>query len=130
MKNEIFSNGELVKEPRIYSQLYQEPNIRFLGIPFQLYYYNLARPNIDSILTVNYLENESKRKSLTSLLSKKQFERYVHSRKEFNEFLKRVGEAPVIVSEAETKKSVNRLKSWYWNNGWFNVEADYEIIPL
>ena len=130
VKNEIFSNGEEVKDSRIYNQLYQEPNIRFLGIPFQLHYYNLARPDIDSILTVNYLENDSKKKFLTNLLSKKQFESYVHSRKEFNNWLKRTGEAPVIVSDQETKKSVNKLKSWYWNNGWFNVEADYEIIPL
>ena len=130
VENEIFSNGEEVNDSRIYSQLYQEPNTTFLGSPLRLHFYNLARPNIDSILTVKYLENEKKRTKLTAILSKKQFERYIHSRAEFNEWIKRTGEEPVIVSEEETKKSENRLKSWYWNNGWFNVETDYQIIPL
>ncbi|MCP9198459.1 BamA/TamA family outer membrane protein [Gramella sp. GC03-9] len=128
--NKIFEYGEEIKDSRIYSQLYQEPNTRFLGVPLKLHFYNLARPNIDSILTVNYLENENKRDFLTGLLSKKQFERYIYSRTEFNEWIKTTGEAPVIVDLEETRKSDNRLKSWYWNNGWFNVETDFEVIPL
>ncbi|MUP44311.1 outer membrane protein assembly factor [Gramella sp. BOM4] len=130
VENKIFENGEEIKDSRIYSQLYQEPNTRLLGVPLKLHFYNLARPNIDSILTVNYLENEKKRDFLTGLLSKKQFDRYIYSRTEFNEWIKTTGEAPVKVDREETRKSENRLKSWYWNNGWFNVETDYEIIPL
>ncbi|WP_300437405.1 BamA/TamA family outer membrane protein [Christiangramia sp.] len=130
VKNEIFSNGEKVKDSRIYSQLYQEPNTRILNFPLGLHVYNLARPNIDSILAEKFLENERKRDKLISLLSKKQFDKYLKSRVEFNQFLKRTGEAAVIISEEATKKSKNRLQSWYWNNGWFNVETDYKIIPL
>lgn len=130
VKNEIFSNGEDVKDSRIYSQLYQEPNTRILNFPLGLHVYNLARPNIDSILSEKFLENDRKQKKLINLLSKKQFDRYLKSKVEFNEWLKRSGEAPVIVSQEDTKKSENRLKSWYWNNGWFNVETDYKIIPL
>lgn len=130
VENEIFSNGEEVKDSRIYSQLYQEPNTRFLGLPLRLYFYNLARPNIDSILSKKYLQNERKKERLTNLLSKKQFEKLLYSKAQFNQWLKRTGEEPVIVSEENTKKSLNRLKSWYWNNGWFNVEAEYKIIPL
>ena len=130
VKNEIFSNGEEVKDSRIYSRLYQEPNTRILGFPLRLHFYNLARPNIDSILSEKYLENETKKRKLISLLSKKQFDRFLKSKVEFNQWLKRTGEAPVLVNEEDTKKSENRLKSWYWNNGWFNVETDYKIIPL
>ena len=130
VKNEIFSNGESVKNSKIYSQLYQEPNTRILGFPLSLHFYNLARPDIDSILTVKYLENERTRENLTSVLSKKQFERFVHSKKEFNDWIKRTGEAPVIVSKEEAQKSKNRLESWYWNNGWFNVESEFKILPI
>lgn len=130
VQNTILKNGEEINDPRITNQLYQEPNNRLLGFPLGLHIYNLARPNIDSILTVKFLENEPKRQFLTGLLSNKQFEKYIHSRLEFNEWIKRTGEEPVIVDEKETKKSENRLKSWYWNNGWFNVETDYKIIPL
>ena len=130
VKNEIFSNGEKVKDPKIYSRLYQEPNTRILGFPLRLHFYNMARPGIDSILTVNYLEKEKKEKLLVNFLSRKQLEKYLHSRKEFNQWIKRTGEAPVLVNDEEKKKSENRLQSWYWNNGWFNVEVDSETIPL
>ncbi|WP_373056613.1 BamA/TamA family outer membrane protein [Zunongwangia sp. H14] len=128
-KNSIFLNGEEIKENRIYNQLYQEPNSRFLGVPLQLHFYNLARPNIDSILTTNLLQDAQTRERLKAVLSRKQLDKYINSRVEFNQWLKRTGEAPVIVNEEETQKSVNRLQSWYWNNGWFNVETDYNIIP-
>ena len=130
VKNEIFSNGDKVKDSRIYNRLYQEPNTRILGFPLRLHIYNLARPNIDSILTEKFLVNESKKNKLISILSKKQFEKFLRSRVEFNQWIQRTGEAPVLVNEEETKKSVNRLQSWYWNNGWFNVETDYKIIPI
>ena len=105
MKNEIFSNGEKVKDSRIYSQLYQEPNTRILNFPLGLHVYNLARPDIDSILSEKYLENETKKRHLIKLLSKKQFDRFLNSKVEFNEWLKQTGEAPVIVNKEDTKKS-------------------------
>lgn len=126
-KNTIYLNGEKIKEQRIYNQLYQEPNTKFLGVPLRLYFYNLARPNIDSILTTKFLENERRQRHLVNFLSRKQLDRYIHSRKQFNDWIKRTGEEPAIITEEETKKSENRLKSWYWNHGWFNVETDHAV---
>ena len=129
VKNDILVDGERTNDQSLYNRLYQKPNSKFV-VPFGVYIYNLARPNIDSILIVNNIENSSRRKSLTALLSKKQFDKYLRSRVQFNQWLKEVGEAPVAVNEEDTKKSINRLTSWYWNNGWFNAEADYKIIPI
>ncbi|MDT0684945.1 BamA/TamA family outer membrane protein [Autumnicola psychrophila] len=129
-ENDIFLNGERINENRIYNQLYQKPNSRLLGVPLQLHFYNLARPNIDSILSEKFLQNDQKRERLIILLSRKQLDSYIKSRITFNQWIKRTGEAPVIINQEDTQKSMNRLKSWYWNNGWFNVETDYEIIPL
>jgi len=47
-----------------------------------------------------------------------------------NNWLKKTGEAPVIVDDLKAKRSVKRLQSYYWNNGWFNVETDYKINSL
>jgi len=46
-----------------------------------------------------------------------------------NDGIRSAGEAPVIINEEITKKSRNRLQSWFFNNGWFNAEVDYKIIP-
>ena len=128
-ENEVFLDGEKINDNQVYNQLYQEPNTRLLGVPIRLHFYNLARPDIDSILTRKYLDNPKKKKFLVDVLSYKQFEKFLHSRKNFNEWIKNTGEAPVIVSKEETEKSVRRLNSWYWNHGWFNVETDHKIIP-
>lgn len=128
-ENELITNGERIREERILNQIYQEPNTRFLGIPLRLHFYNLARPKIDSILYQKYIVDSTKQRFMIGLLSKKQYERFLHSKLEFNQWIKRTGEEPVIVSREDTEKSLERLKSWYWNNGWFNVEGDYKIIP-
>ncbi len=127
--NTIYLNNDKINESRIYNQLYQHPNTSLLGVPLRLHFYNLARPDIDSILTKNYLDKPNKKRKLTKLLSHKQFEKFLFSRKSLNQWIKETGEKPVIVSEEEIKKSKNRLQSWYWNHGWFDVETDYEIIP-
>ena len=128
-KNTIYLNGEKNKESRISNQLYQEPNTKLLGIPLSLHIYNLAKPQPDSAFQ-NWLYKKPNRKErLIKIYSEKQMVQMGNSYVDFNEWIKRTGEAPQIIDSALTKKSINRLKSWYFNNGWFNAEAEYEVKP-
>jgi outer membrane protein assembly factor BamA len=128
-KNNIFVNEKKENSESINNLLYQKPNSKIigLGIPLRLHIYNLARPNIDSILNANLDKRPNKRSNLESFLSKKQLNKYIDSRKGFNNWLKNTGESPVIINEDRTKKSIKRLNDYYINNGWFNVESSYEI---
>ena len=129
IKNKIIVDGEKVNENLLYNQLYQEPNSEFLGIPFQLYLYNLAKPEPDSAFR-QWLYSEPERKErLVQLLSAKQVERLGDSYVNFNQWIKNVGEPPAVLEEEELEKSAARLKAWYWNQGWFDVETDYEVVP-
>ena len=127
--NSVIINGKKDKSETINSLLYQKPNskIPFLNTPLKLHVYNLARPNIDSILQTKIYDNPGKVKRKTRLLSKKQFNKDIQSRIDFNNWLKKTGEAPVIVSEERTKKSVSRIQDYHINNGWFDVKTDYDI---
>ena len=100
---------------------------KILGFPLKLHIYNLARPNIDSILNAKVLSDSSKVKRRTALLSKKQFDKQIESRRNFNAWLKRTGEAPVIYDEDKTIKSANNLRKYYYSKGWFNNEITYEV---
>ncbi len=122
-------NGQKNSTEIINNLLYQEPNSKIpaLGMPLRLYIYNLARPNIDSILEAKIYSDPRKVAWKTKLLSKKQFDKEIESRKGFNSWLKKTGEAPVIVNEAKTNKSVKRLEDYYINNGWFDVKATSSI---
>lgn len=127
--NTILINGEETNESRLYNQLYQKPNSRFLGIPIGLHLYNLAKPNPDSAF-IDWLHRKPKREQrLINIYSKKQVDKMGESYINFNEWLKRTGEPPAIIEEELARKSKNRLQSWYFNHGWFNAETDFSIKP-
>lgn len=121
----LLVNDKKVKNEAINNLLYQRPNkkLPFLNTPLRLYIYNTARPNIDSILNARLANNPKKKKKLERFLSKKQLEKYLRSRKNFNNWIKKTGEAPVVVNDTLTKKSLKRLERYYWNNGWFDVKS-------
>lgn len=131
-KNEILVNDKIEKEESIENLLYQKPNSTFLGYNLRLNMYNLAKENPDSTFKAKVIDNPKKYERLSKLLSKKQVERLGNSffYSGFHKFLKRTGEPPVILDEARAKKSATRLKAYYFNNGFFNAKASYEIDTL
>ncbi len=131
-KNTIIEDGKVNKEERVNNIIIQKTNLgmnRFLGVkfPVRLHLYNLARPNIDSILEAKVLSDSSKVKWKTKVLSKKQFDREIQARKNFNGWLKRTGEAPSILDEEKTIKTANRLRKYYYTKGWFDNNVEYQI---
>ena len=123
-KNTIYVNGEKTDDKRVYNFLYQKPNTNPL---LQLHVYNLARPNIDSILNAQRLANNNRRNFWTRLLSRKQVESFRRFKKDFNTGLKNIGEPPAMVSDLISKKSAQRLASYYINDGYFNAKVSHEI---
>ncbi|MGJ5642432.1 BamA/TamA family outer membrane protein [Formosa sp. S-31] len=128
VKNTIYIDSVKNKSETIENLLYQEPNKKLLGLPIRLYIYNLARPNIDSIISAELNKSEKHRKRLERFLSKKQLFKYLEARIGFNSWLKTTGEAPSIFNQTRAEKSVKRLEDYYVNNGWFDVSAKYDTI--
>ncbi|GAA4281342.1 BamA/TamA family outer membrane protein [Gaetbulibacter aestuarii] len=126
-KNTIKVNGKTNNSETLNNLLYQHANKRLAGVPLRLYFYNLARPNIDSILESNINARPKKRQHLESFLSEKQLNKYIESRKGLNNWFKKTGEAPVILDENKADKSLDRIDSYYINNGWFDVDSHYNI---
>ena len=129
-ENTIIEDGNKITNERINNIIIQKTNSgmrKILGFPLNLHVYNLARPKIDSILKANILSDSSKVKRRIALLSKKQFDKHIESRRNFNAWLKRTGEAPVIYNEEKTQKTVNNLRSYYYSKGWFNNKITYGV---
>ncbi len=125
MVNDKKDNTEVVN-----NLLYQKANRKIIGTPLRLHVYNLARPNRDSIFE-SWLDKTPKRRShLEKTYSKKQLNKLKQSAIGFNNWLKKSGEAPVILSEYKSKRSVKRLKDYYINHGWFDVTASYNIEKI
>ncbi len=128
-KNEIQVNGEKEKDDEVALQVYQKPNSSILGYKLRLNLYNLAKINPDSSYKARYIKNPNKYKRKAKWLSKKQVDRLGQSfwYSGIHNFLKKSGEAPVVIEESSTRKSLLRLKSYYFNNGLFDATTSYDI---
>ena len=132
IKNEIKIDGKKVNQEEIVNLLYQKPNTKILGYRFRLNMFNLARKNPDSAYKAKFINNPQKLKRQIWLLSAKQVKRkgesFLYSG--LDDFLKKTGEAPVLVDKFKSEKSVLRLKSYFFNNGYFHSKADFKIDTL
>ncbi len=128
MDNEIYVDNKKNKDDEVTNQLYQKPNSSILGYRLRLNLYNLAKQNTDSLYKDKFLKNPEKYYRKAKWLSKKQVNRLGQSfwNKGIHEFLKKTGEAPVLLDTNSTKKSIKRLNSYYFNNGFFDVKTDFE----
>ena len=127
--NEILVNGEKEKDEEVTNNIFQEPNTSLFGFPIKLHIYNLARPNIDSILDAKYHNPENPKTFLKNLLSIKQYEAWVRTRKNFNSLLKRAGEPPSIFNPQQALKTTVQLDKYYYSIGYFDAEVSYDTVP-
>ncbi len=126
-KNTVYIDDKKTNSEVINNLIYQRPNGSLLGFPLRLHLYNLARPNIDSILNEKYRNPENPKTGLKNLLSLKQYEAYVQSKKNINSWWRTTGEAPVIVKEEQAEKSKTLLRKYHFSKGWFSAESSYQI---
>lgn len=129
-ENTIYVNGEQISENAVYNQVYQEPNVKVLGLPLRLYIYNWAKPKPDSAFGHWLNKKPNRKKHLIDFLSKKQLQQLRESYVGLNNILKEAGQAPTVLKKELTEKSSKRLKAYYYNHGWFNAETSYEITKM
>ena len=126
-KNSVYVNDKKNNSELVSNLIYQKTNGKLLGFPLRLHLYNLARPNIDSILNAKYRNPEHPRTAQKKLLSLKQYEALIQAKKGINSWWKKTGEAPAIVKEEQAEKSKLLLRQYYFSKGWFNTQASYTI---
>ncbi len=128
-ESKIFVNEKKTKTEDVTNQLYQKANSKLLGFRLRLNLYNLANLNPDFTFWAKYKKNPKKYDRHVKLLSAKQVDRFGKSfwYHGIHDFLKKTGEEPVIIDSLRTEKSVSRLKYYYFNSGFFNVDVAYKI---
>ena len=127
INNTVRVNDKKNNSEAINSLLYQKPNRKILGFPLRLHIYNTARPNRDSLFEAWLNKKPKRQERLKNIYSQKQVDKIEQTALGFNQWLKTTGEAPVVIDSEKTKKTVNRLQSYYINNGWFDVKTDYDV---
>ena len=126
VETELLVDGRKVKTEEVTNLIVQKPNTQFLRRPLSLYVYNWAQPNPDSLFAEKFIKDTLRFKRLSKLLSEKQVyrlgESFWHSG--VHKFLKKTGEPPVIIDDSRTKKTLYKLQSYYFNEGYFKVKAE------
>jgi hypothetical protein len=102
------------------------------GYHLRLNLYNLAKLNHDSIYQAKYIKNHKKYERQSKWLSAKQVNRMGQSfwYAGIHNFLRDNGEPPTIIDEKSAKKSANRLQSYYFNLGFFDVKTSFTIDSI
>ncbi|WP_036196447.1 translocation and assembly module lipoprotein TamL [Maribacter antarcticus] len=129
VKNELLIDSLEVNNEAIESLIYQKPNAALLGYPLRLNLYNIAKENPDSLFQTWLNNNPNRKKRLTKALSAKQVERLGESFlvSGLSNWLKDIGEAPVVLDTSRTRRSLQRLSSYYYDRGYFNNTTHYSI---
>jgi len=126
-KSTIIVDTIEINDEKIKSLLYQQPNKKLLGVPFSLYFYNLANPTPDSTFNKWLYKKPNREKRLNNLYSKKQLDKIGSSYVGFNKWIQKVGNEPEIINSKKNKKTLKKLEKYYASFGWFNTKASYEI---
>ena len=130
-KNTIVVDGEKVNDETVKNLILQKPNTSVLGYPLRLNLYNLAKKNPDSSYQAWLKRREKRQQRLENKLSKKQVQRLGQSFlvKGYSDLFQRVGEPPSIIDTTKTRKSTERLHTYYYNKGFFNNTVNYSVTP-
>lgn len=128
-KSTMYVNDKKEKSEAVQRMVLQQPNSSILGIPLRLHIYNAAKANPDSAFQRWLYKKEKREDRLKNFLSEKQLIELKNSYMGINNWLKKTGEAPVVIDYAKIRKSLNRLKTYYDSKGYFNSETTYKISP-
>lgn len=132
MKNEVIVDGKRETSDEVNAQIYQKPNTDILGYRLRLNLFNIASKNPDSAYRARFANKPEKYRRMSKFLSAKQVNRLGKSFWYFgvHNFLKKSGEAPVIIDTVSTRKSTGRLRAYYFNNGFFDTKVGFDVDTL
>jgi len=107
--------------------LVQKPNIKTLGLPLSLYFYNLGDKNKPNTVNEWGIKKPKTYNFIKNVFSEKQSISYANSMIGLNHWLLKNGQAPVIIKDEKITKTINNLTAYHKNNGYFRVKAQSTI---
>ncbi|PDS24208.1 translocation and assembly module lipoprotein TamL [Flavobacterium branchiophilum] len=132
IKNEFIVDGQPDKSEALENLAYQKPNSAILGFPLRLQIYNLARQNPDSIYLEKLKKKPKKWARIQARLAKKGQEGLGNSfwNLGIHRFLKKNGEAPVVLDVLRTNRTLKRINAYYDSQGYFRVKSTFKLDTL
>ena len=126
-KNKIAIDDKIKIDPEVKDYVIQRPNSKFLGVLFPLYFYNMGNVEYEKSYT-EFLDNHPKtHQKFKNIFSEKQTIKMGETYKSLQKWFLNGGEPPVILDHQKARLTSEKLRTYYFNNGYFNAEVDYSV---
>jgi len=127
VENVFEVNDSIIKRDPVSLLIQPSPINKFLGYPLGLAINNLASQNPDEKFDI-WLKKNKRENRLKKLISQKQITQLKRYNRSFNNFLKGLGQEPIVLSDINYSDNIRRLKQFYNNIGYFDSEVNYDTI--
>jgi len=116
----ILVDGKKNRNLELNDYVIQKPNSKLLGLPVSIYFHNIGNPNAPKTPKEWGIKNPKKYNFFKRLFSEKQSIGVANSNIKLNNWFLKNGEAPVIINDFKTKKTVRSLNTYYKTIGFWN----------
>lgn len=127
LKNKVNIDDKNKIDSEVKDFIIQRPNTKFLGILFPLRFYNLGNEDYEKTVTEFLEKHPNTHQKFKNVFSEKQTLKMEETYKSFQKWFLNGGEPPVILDENKAKLTSEKLRTYYFNNGYFDTEVDYSI---
>ena len=121
-KNTVFVDSTKNNSENITELLMQRPNAKALGMPLSLYFYNLGNPNGPKTPKKWGEEHLGVYNFFKDVFSEKQSISVAKTFIGLNNWFLKSGQAPIIINNRKTKKTVNNLTAYFFSEGYFRAK--------
>lgn len=125
-KNTVIVNDKKNVEDEVNDYVIQRPNRLSLGIPVALHFYNLGNKKHETSYAKWKDSFPSKERKFSTVFSEKQTRGFRKFKYNFNQWVFKNGEAPVVLDTTKTKLTRDNLKQHFINQGYFRAKVDYK----
>lgn len=122
-KNIIYIDSVKNSSENITELLMQRPNAKALGMPLSLYFYNLGNPKNPKTPSKWGIKNKKTYSFFKNNFSEKQSISIAKTFIGFNNWFLNSGEAPIIINDKKTKKTVVNLNTFFQTEGYFRSKV-------
>ena len=129
-RNEVYEGGRLLKNNPVNLIITTPYNKKFLGVPVGKILYETAHPNPKGQFEAWINKKKKRKKRLDKWLSQKQVSALSDYAIKFNNWLKKTGEPPAVLSANEIEISKKRIVKYYKNIGYYDVQVDLDTQKI
>ncbi|WP_299160377.1 BamA/TamA family outer membrane protein [uncultured Tenacibaculum sp.] len=129
-KNIVYVDSTKNSSENITELLRQRPNAKALGMPLSLYFYNLGNPEGSKTPSEWAKKNPKTYNFFKKNFSEKQSIAVAKTFIGFNNWFLKSGQAPIIINDKKTRRTVANLNAYFQNEGYFRskVTSKKDII--